>query len=318
ALRDAIKTRRAMIKKGMAPAKGKSHSSEARKLQHQRPSPDAPESTSSLTQASFSQEVPQQQMLTSSPAPISHPSEPQMLLVPFMDQNHRTFGDFEPRPLSLPTKLGDFFFNTLSDPNAQQRNASDANAWLNSRGQQNDAAAAMNASLSNILVQNAGNTGNFASLLAPGVSNGNNLFANAPSNIALPPANLLQQQPSQQHLPTAYANAGLAQLFGSLDGATETDSAFPSIEQQQQQQQAQQQMLSSILGSRAGLDPLHNLPQQQPSLSHEYTLGNGGLPNSLLGSTIQPLDTVSEATTAGAAAMAFAKQQFQPLMASPA
>ena len=251
-------------------------------------------------------------MLTSSPAPLSYLSEPQMSLVPLMEQNHRSLGgDFEPRPLSLPMKLGDFFFNTLSDPNAQQRNGSDANAWLNSRGQQNDATtAAMNASLSNILGQNAGNTGNFASLLAQGVSSSNNLLANAPSNIALPPSSLLQHSQTQQHLPTAYASAGLAQLFGSPDGAGDNagDFALSSLDQPQ----AQQQMLSSILGSRAGLDPLHNLPQQPQSLGQEDPLGIGGLPNSWLGSTIQPLDMNNSTSSAGDAALAFAKQQFQP------
>jgi hypothetical protein len=225
-----------------------------------------------------------------------------MPLVPFVD-SQRSLGDFEPRPLSFPVKLGDYFFNTLSDPHAQHRNTApnNTNVWTNNDRGQHDANATMNASLSNILAgQNTNNACNIAALL-PGMNNANILFqSNLNSNHSSSSNNssnpLSHTQPQQSHLPTAYANAGLAQLFGSLDGASgDIDFSIPSTTQQQ----SQQQMLSSLFGARVGMDPLHNLPSQQQQESGDYSNGvAGALPNSLLGSTIQPLDIA--AATLGA------------------
>ncbi|KAL3936356.1 MAG: hypothetical protein SGARI_002591, partial [Bacillariaceae sp.] len=113
-----------------------------------------------------------------------------MPLVPFIE-SHRGLGDFEPRPLSLPMKLGDYFFTSLSAPSAQERSAT-SSAWMNNRVQ-HDSAAMNAASLSNIL---AGQ-----SALLPGMSSNaflQNSLGNNPLSL---------QQPQQSHRPTAFANA---------------------------------------------------------------------------------------------------------------
>jgi hypothetical protein len=290
ALRDAIKTRRASTKKPASSKKDEhtislSRGSELDNFEHNRQPQHHAFSSHPDTATSSADRAPERwQQITSVTTPLSHPSDA-MPLFPFVDRS--MLGDLEPRPLSLPMKLGDFF-SSSGGYDDNQRVSGSATSGLQQQQQQQQqqqdseitnapTASTMEASLSSILGHGS----------AIGQSHFQAIFSNSQSQ-SFPsqsfPCNI-SNNVLAQHQP--FTALGLSQLLNPISRETPmaapsaaADYSFPSWEQQQ--------MLSSVIGhSRLSTtDRNADITGQSASLD-DATFANSWMGT---GSGIQPLD----------------------------
>lgn len=273
-------------------------------LQYSRPHQPG----TAISSSSEASELRQQHFISSVPEPLSHP--PENTLAPAPHPDHSLFGDLEPRPLSLPLKLGDFFLTSGGYDGDEHVSNSMMNRLQQQQVELNSipTAAAMNASLSTILGQTTSKTGTSSHLQAIYPGSQPPLFPSTTTSNALPQ---YQQLSTSSTLPPP----GLSQLLyptsrephSFVAPSSLPDYSFPSLEQQQ--------MLSSVIGhSRLPSNGGSGNPSGQ-SLEESPTgddVNFGG--NSFwlgAGSGVNPLDIGNMST------LTFYKQQAQQAPSPP-